>query len=412
MIITKWMAFVLGAVVLASCAQPSEELTEETTKETTVERTVERTWELKGGVVVRAVYPKADGPWIWTEGEEPRRLTESVNAFDVRLSGDGNTAAFQGGTDWELYAASITEGKAEVLLDRADLDALTPEGGGFVTIDQFDFGARSHAVYFTTKVPNPQGPQYDLYRVAAGDADPVRIFAPGEGGPFTFSPDGEWLTVYHPDELVLARPDGTDARAMHAFSGDSPMGSAGPQIVWARDSSGFSFLSLAGTGQGMQTISVRYVPVEGEPEERMTFQGYPGARLAPDGKTIVYLAKNNGSTDVHLVDSQGKDTLYASLEEDAFFMDWAPGGYRFLVATVQEQPDSPDTAYMPYICAPGADPVRLTGRSSAYPAYWAGGGRVLFYADGLRLWKPNEEELLIDDGLSANAFDFTLLYPV
>ena len=67
---------------------------------------------------------------------------------------------------------------------------------------------------------------------------------------------------------------------------------------------------------------------------------------------------------------------------------------------------------MPYICAPGADPVRLTSQPSAYPAYWAGGMRVLFFADGLRLWKPGEEELLIDDGLSANAFDFTLLFPV
>jgi hypothetical protein len=147
MIITKWMAFVLGAVVLASCAYPPEEIPEETTVEGTVERTVERTYEAKGGTVVRAVYPKADGPWIWTEGEEPRRLTESVNAFDVRLSGDGNTAAFQGGTDWELYAASITEGKAEVLLDRADLDALTPEGGGFVTIDQFDRAGGGRSVH-------------------------------------------------------------------------------------------------------------------------------------------------------------------------------------------------------------------------------------------------------------------------
>jgi hypothetical protein len=112
------------------------------------------------------------------------------------------------------------------------------------------------------------------------------------------------------------------------------------------------------------------------------------------------------------VDSQGKDTLYASLEEDAFFMDWAPGSHRFLVAAVHEQPDSPDTVYVPYICAPGADPVRLTSQPSAYPAYWAGGMRVLFFADGLRLWKPGEEELLIDDGLSANAFDFTLLFPV
>ena len=395
-----WIAFVVGCLFLASCAQGAAEPAEEPAGET------------KGGAVVRAVYPKADGPWIWTEGEEPRLLAGAVNTADVRLSDDGNAAAFTGGTDWELYIASITEGRAVVLLDRADLDALTPEGGGFVTIGQFDFGARSHAVYFTTVTPHPGGPQYDLYRVSAGDADPARIFAPGEGGPFTFSPDGEWLTVYHPDELVLARPDGTDARAVHAFSGDSPMGSAGPQIVWARDSSGFSFLSPEGTGQGLQTISVRYIPVEGEPVERMTFQGYPGARLAPDGITVVYLARNNGSTDVHYVDSDGRDSLFASFDERLFFMDWAPDSSRFLLIADREQPDSPVPVYVPYVCAPDAGPVRLTGQPSAYPAYWAGGARVLFFADGLRLWKQGEEELLIDDGLSANAFDVTLLYPV
>ncbi|MFN2298636.1 MAG: hypothetical protein ACK2UB_07300, partial [Anaerolineales bacterium] len=117
-----WIAFVVGCLFLASCAQGAAEPAEEPAGET------------KGGAVVRAVYPKADGPWIWTEGEEPRLLAGAVNTADVRLSDDGNAAAFTGGTDWELYIASITEGRAVVLLDRADLDALTPEGGGFVTI--------------------------------------------------------------------------------------------------------------------------------------------------------------------------------------------------------------------------------------------------------------------------------------
>jgi hypothetical protein len=66
------------------------------------------------------------------------------------------------------------------------------------------------------------------------------------------------------------------------------------------------------------------------------------------------------------------------------------------------------------VCALGEDPVRLTDTPTAYPAYWVDARRVLFSGEdgGLRLQELGRPSLRIDEGLSTNAFDFTLLYPV
>jgi hypothetical protein len=326
--------------------------------------------------------------------------------MDICISGDGSAAAYRktGG----LYAIRVEGGDPVLLLDRASLDTLTPESGGRLTINQFDFGPDSRYLYFNTTLPVPQN---DLYRVDIDGSAPERIFAPGEGGNFGFSPDGEWMTVFHDNEIVLARPDGKDARRAFVFPDNVPMGSEGPQIVWARDSSGFSVISSAGRSIGPQPMTVWFVPVHGEPEKRMTFQGYPGARLSPSGRQAVYFDRHDGTTDVHFVDSSGTDTLYASLGEDVFLMDWSPDSRRFILNYYQYRENSPAMINVPYVCAPGEAPVRLTDTPTAYPAYWVDNQRVLFSGEDGRLFlrELGKPGVLVDEGLSINAFDFTLL---
>ncbi|MBN1439614.1 MAG: PD40 domain-containing protein [Anaerolineales bacterium] len=384
-------AFFCGAALLAACRRteaPASEIRAEAS-------------------VVRAVYQKPDGPYVWTEGGQPRNLAEGANTEEICISDDGSTVAYR--SDFGLHAVRVEGGEPVLLIDRAYLDALGLESGGFVTVNQFGFGAGSQHLYFNTKIP--AGQQYDLYRVDIEGPAPERLFAPGEGGNFTFSPDGEWMTVFHAGEIVLARPDGSATRTAFTYE-NAPIGTDGPQVVWARDSSGFSILSYGEKSNTKpQPITVWFVPVRGEPERRWSFQGYLTVRLSPDGGRAVYLNRHDGTTDVHYADSSGTDRLYASLGQSVLIMDWAPSSRRFLLVYFQYREDSPEMISVPYVCAPGEDPLRLTDTPTAYPAYWVDDDRVLYSMESaeLRLQEVGKPSLLIDDGLLINDFDFTLL---
>jgi hypothetical protein len=353
--------------------------------------------------ILRAAYQKADGPYIWTEGQGPRKLADGVNTMDAAISRDGSAVAYR--SDFGLNAVRTEGGDPVLLLDRRD----PPDDGGFVGVYQFDFGPDNRFVYFTTT--SDQGAHSALYRVNIDGSPPERVFATGEGGNFTFSPDGEWLTVFHAGEIVLAKPDGRDARTAFTYPGNAPFGSDGPQIDWAEDSSGFFVVSYEGKSNKPQPFTVWFIPVAGDPGQRWTFQGYLSFSLSPDGYRAVYFDRHGGTTDVHIADSSGRDILYASLGEDVDFMDWAPDSRRFILNYYQYREDSPEMINVPYICIPGEAPLRLTDTPTAYPIYWVDSRRVLYGMESgeLRLQEAGKPSLLIDDGLLVNDFDFTLL---
>jgi Tol biopolymer transport system component len=389
-----------GATLLAACEVPLTGTPETGTAALAVSETppagTPQTEPPAG--IVRVAYQKPDGPYVWTEGGQPRKLTDSVNTMDATISRDGSAVAYR--SDFGLYAVRVEGGEPVMLLDRRD----SPDNGGLIGVYQFDFGPDSRYVYFI-------GAHSALYRVTIDGSSPERIFASGEGGNFTFSPDGEWMTVFHAGEIVLARPDGKEARTAFTYPENSPFDSEGPQIVWAEDSSGFSILSYSGKSKKPQPVTVWFVPVTGEPEQRWDFQGYLSASLSPDGNRAVYFDRHDGTTDVHIADSSGRDVLYASLGDDADLMDWAPDSRRFILNYYQYREDSPAMINVPYICAPGEAPVRLTDTPTAYPARWADNRRVVYSMESaeLRLQEVGKPSLLIDDGLLSNAFDLTLL---
>jgi hypothetical protein len=395
--------YLLGAVVLAACRVPPTQTPETAASTAGVAR--------KSGIpeteapaeVLRVVYQKADGPYVWTEEAGEKKIADGANTMDAAISRDGSAVAYR--SDFGLYAARIEGGDPVLLLDRSD----PPDDGGFVGVYQFDFGPDNRFVYFMTT--SDQGARSALYRVNIDGSPPERIFAAGEGGNFTFSPDGEWLTVFHAGEIVLAKPDGRDARTAFTYPGNAPFGSDGPQIEWAEDSSGFFVVAYEGRSNKPQPFTVWFIPVAGDPERRWTFQGYLSFFLSPDGNRAVYFDRRGGTTDVHIADSSGKDVLYASLGEEADFMDWAPDSRRFILNYYQYREDSPEMINVPYVCAAGEAPLRLTDTPTAFPAYWVDSLRVLYAMESgeLRLQEVGKPSLLIGDGLLINAFDFTLL---
>jgi hypothetical protein len=286
-----------------------------------------------------------------------------------------------------------------LLVGQDTLQNMQPAG----QIVSFDFSPASHMLYFVTD-------QYDLQRVDTESGSPAPVFGPGEGGFFTFSPDNQWMVLYHPNELVLAHPDGSAARLAFQFPLDFKYTMIGPEIAWKADSSGFSMVSASGPQGEPGSMTVWFVPVSGEPVKKMTYAGPYGANLSPDGRKVVYLNFQHEPVDVHVVDPDGKDTTYNSYSSNTYpaikFMGWAPDSKSFLLNL------SKDARLMdPNLCALGEQPIKLTDTDYAYPVVWVDAGRILFVSDGsLRLKQPGEPSVVLDKVSSSN-FDYTTIHP-
>jgi hypothetical protein len=259
-------------------------------------------------------------------------------------------------------------------------------------------------VYFVTE-------QYDLHRVNAASGSPTLIFGAGKGGFFSFSPNGQWMTLYHPDELVLAHPDGSESRAAFQYPADFRYTMVGPQIVWKPDSLGFYLVSASGSQGSRDNMTVWFIPVAGEPVKQMSYTGPHGANLSPDGRTVVYLYHQREPVEVHVVAADGKDTTFGSYASATYmnlnFMGWAPDSKHFLLNLSKD-----GRLNVPYLCAVGEQPVKLTDTDDAHAIAWVDAQRVLFASHGktLHLQRVGAPSILLDANASS-WFDTTYVNP-
>jgi hypothetical protein len=266
------------------------------------------------------------------------------------------------------------------------------------TID-YAFGPASHSVYFVTE-------QYDLRRVNQGFGLPATIFEAGKGGYFTFSPDGRWMTLYHPNELVLARLDGTEARAAFQFPFDYRWTNVGPEIRWKSDSSGFYIISPTGPQGNAGNMAVWFVPLAGQPVRQMSYTGPYNAHLSPDGHAVVYLNDRSQPVEVHVVTGDGKDALFDTYA-NVNFMGWAPDSKHFLLDFSKDL-----RLQLPYLCAIGEKPVKLTDTDDAEHVVWVDAQRMLYssHALALHLQRVGAPSIVLDAQASF-FFDYTSATP-
>ncbi len=347
---------------------------------------------------LRVAYYKAGQVMLWSEGAEPRAVAGANNVERVRISDDGQMIAYLARNEsgfYELFAASADGAEARLLVSQDYLESLRPRG----TIVDFDFAPASHTLYFVTD-------QYDLRRVSAADAAPVSIFVAGEGGFFSFSPDGQWMVLYHPNELVLAHPDGAEARVVFQYPEDFSYTMVGPEIIWKGDSSGFNFVSAIGPQDSADNMAIWFMPVAGAPARQMVYTGPYGASLSPDGQSVVYLDFKQEPIDVHVVTADGKDAPYGSFA-NVSFMGWAPDSQHFLLNL------SPDQRLKePFLCAAGEEPAKLTDTDDAFPIDWIDAQRALFASHGqaLRIQRLGAPSILVD-GDASSWFDYATIKP-
>lgn len=359
---------------------------------------------------LRVVYFKGGRVTLWTEGKGARQLAEA-SLEQVRISDDGQVIAYLG------YGAAGNAGSYGIFSINADgADQRLLVGQDYVRnipsaerIVSFDFAPASHMVYFVTD-------QYDLHRVNADGGTPVSVFGPGKGGLISFSPDGRWMTLYHPRELLLARSDGSESRvAFQEWRPDYGAGTAGPEIAWERDSSGFHLVAASGPQGDPDNMTVWFIPVTGKPVKQMSYTGPYGENLSPDGRQVVYLYHQREPVEVHVVAADGKDTAFGSYASASYmninFMGWSPDSKHFVLDLSKDGRVS-----APFLCAVGEQPVKLTDTDNAGSVRWVDAQRVLFVnhgtpaGDALRIQRLGEPSVLVDV-VQNSEFDYTYVKP-
>ncbi len=348
--------------------------------------------------VLRVAYAKAGSIMLWSEGAVSRQLAEATNVEQVRISDDGQTVAYLGRNPSGVYELSAVhaDGSGQRTLVGQDYLQTTQPAGNIVS---FDFAPASHSLYFATD-------QYDLHRVDVASGAPVLMFAAGQGGFFSFSPDGQWMTLYHPNELALAHLDGTESRVVFRYPEDFRYTMVGPEIIWKPDSSGFWLASASGPQGTPDNMTVWFIPVAGEPAKQRSYTGPYGANLSPDGRSLVYLDYQHEPVDVHIITSDGKDTLYGSYV-NVGFMGWAPDSQHFLLSLSEDQ-----RLKVPFLCAAGEQPAQLTDTDDALPVAWIDAEQVVFASHGkaLRLQRLGSPSILLDADASS-WFDYATINP-
>jgi putative hemolysin len=353
------------------------------------------------GAGLRIVYFKDGHVMSWNADSRARELADG-STESLRISDDGQEAAYLGtdsGGVYGIYGVNIDGTNLRLLMPRDDLQNNQSAG----QIVSFDFAPASHTLYFVTD-------QYDLQRVNADGARPTQVFGAGKGGFFSFSPDGQWMVVYHPNELVLARPDGSAERVAFQYPPEFSYSMTGPEIAWKADSSGFSMVSASGPQGEAGSMTVWFIPVVGEAVKQISYAGPYGVNLSPDGRSVVYLYFQHEPVDVHIVTPDGKDTVCGAFSSKTYpainFMGWAPDSKSFLLNL------SNDGRLMdPHLCAAGKLPIKLTDSENAYPVVWVDTERILFISNGnLRVQRRGGPSIRLDTVSSSN-FDFTILKP-
>jgi putative hemolysin len=352
--------------------------------------------------VLRVAYFGGGHVMQWTEGQGSRQLTDDTSTETIRISDDGQVIAYMGYSLDGIYGiwAVNADGTNHRLLAGKDYAQNLPPSQW---PQSFDFAPASHTLYFMTD-------RYDLHRVNADGGSPSLVVGAGKGGFFNFSPDGQWMTLFHPNELVLAHPDGSAARTVYEWGPEVGVSTLGPEIVWAPDSAGFRTIELTGQEDDPDSTTVWYFPVDGRLVKQMSFSGPYGGNLSPDGHTVVYVNGRRAPVEVHIVTPDGKDLIYGSYSDtyNLWFMGWAPDSKHFLLNLNEEDL----RLEVPYLCAAGEQPIKLTDTDDANAVVWVDAERVLFDRRGtsLHLQRVGAPSILLDANASS-FFDYTFVNP-
>lgn len=290
-------------------------------------------------------YASGGNIYLW-QGGAARQLTFSGRDDRPRISQDGQVLAFE--RDGELLAVNADGSGERVLVSRAYLETFRTPDLLAINVSQFAFVPGTRDLFFDLVGETEAYPAlyYDIHKVNADAPAPAQLNKPGEGGRWTFSPDGQWVAIAAPQQINLMRVDGSEFRQALSY----PMVSTYsewfylPEVVWLETSAGFYTVIPAPAILENPTEPARfyYVPLGGGPARLAEFvtapvwEGFP--YIAPNGAQVLYLRRVGDNAELHVIDASTADRLVISAPTLGL-LGWNPNSREFVYYT-----DLPATA--------------------------------------------------------------------
>lgn len=171
--------------------------------------------------IVRVAYIDSGNVWLVEGDAPPAQLTSSGSAETVRLSSDGEKVAFtrRMTADSPVEIRVVTrDGTGETVIATGNTwNELYAHGDLlFNDLNQMAFIPGTHRLLLNTR-GIPEGPgllKYDdLLMLDTETGALTRLLAPGSGGDFAISPDGQRIALTRPDRISLIAIDGSVIRA-------------------------------------------------------------------------------------------------------------------------------------------------------------------------------------------------------
>jgi dipeptidyl aminopeptidase/acylaminoacyl peptidase len=255
---------------------------------------------------------------LWTQGQTSVVLADAGGVSDVRLSDDGRVIAFMRGI--ELWAVNSDGTGERALIDVEDLAAMVEPGDSGVRVHRVEWVPGTHVLAFNTREDLEIGllPFDDLHLVDADTLEHSVLLGRGEGGEFTYSPDGGQIAVVRSGTLDLVDADGGNQRQGMTYTPPVTYSEFQEVVwpVWSADSRSLRVLvpppdPLA---QPMQTSTVWTVHTDGRPPRLMqVIEAVPNGSgaFSPDLRYVAYLAPPEGEAPTH----GESDLLITDLED-------------------------------------------------------------------------------------------------
>ena len=284
---------------------------------------------------LRVVYSRAGEIWIWNQGGQPLKLSNTGIDVQPRISSDGKIVVFARNN--ELYAINPDGSGLRKIVSKEYLSEYRPANHKWIWADCYEWMLDTHILYFTTMIQlADEGVplyQFDLHRVNVDTGEVSIVLSAGEGGIPYFSPNGQSLAVARPDSISIANVDGSDWR--NALSFEQVVGSDNwtfiPVLVPLPDGSGFRLVVPAhdSLSDPDELSEFWHIPLHEESELLYTFQiasGIPYKTLSPSGNSIVFSKRDpNGSyiLCVYHYDTVQETCVPKPGPEELFTSNWA-----------------------------------------------------------------------------------------
>ena len=371
---------------------------------------------------LRVAFVKTDehgnNAWLWTEGESGAvPLTKDGGVVgDVRISDDGEIVAFTRGDGLWMVRSDGTEERQLVSAEEfVAMEAREPSEFD-VVLNRFDWIPHAHILAFNTRLRMEIGLVLndDLHLVNADTLERTALLPPGEGGEFTYSPDGRQVAVVTRGSISLINADGSDRRevltytpvATHSefayyakpvWAADSsslrvaippadPLAEpSSPTSVWSipADGTPASKIGNIATGQVKEPLfspNLRYVAhlVVAQPDPESTPMTSLLITSMDKGQAVTYYPQTDTGTQITL-DSGETITHYP---EASLIYGWAPDSLHFAFLTYSSE--LPAQAQIGQL---GKEAVSLySGADTVIDVRWVDADRYLFLAVGSRGW--------------------------